>query len=98
MPEALLAPAMSKFPNAQFMQGYGMTETSPAITMLPSACHTPGNPKMRAVGRPVPWAEVKIADEKDNEVSRGTVGQILTRGPHVMKGKTCFPFNRVRYL
>ncbi len=86
MPEALLEPAMTKFPNAKFMQGYGMTETSPAITMLPPECHQKGNPKLRAVGRPVPWVEVKIVDEKDNEVPRGTVGEIITRGPHVMKG------------
>jgi len=34
MPEALLLPAMKKFPRASFIQGYGMTETSPAIAML----------------------------------------------------------------
>ena len=38
---------------------YGMTETSPAISMLPAECHTAGNPKLRSVGRPVPWAEVR---------------------------------------
>lgn len=86
MPEALLQPAMQKFPNAQFMQGYGMTETSPAITMLPPECHTVGNPKLRAVGKPVYWVEARIVNDKDEEVPRGTVGQIVTRGPHVMKG------------
>jgi acyl-CoA synthetase (AMP-forming)/AMP-acid ligase II len=41
---------------------------------------------MGSVGQPVPWVEVKIFDEKDKEVPRGTVGEIVTRGPHVMKG------------
>jgi acyl-CoA synthetase (AMP-forming)/AMP-acid ligase II len=41
---------------------------------------------MTSVGTPVSWVEVKIVDEKDNEVPRGTVGEIVTRGPHVMKG------------
>ena len=53
MPEALLEPCMAKFPGADFVQGYGMTETSPAICMLPSHCHAVGEPRMRSVGRPV---------------------------------------------
>lgn len=86
MPEALLTPAMKKFPRASFIQGYGMTETSPAITMLLAEHHTAGNPRMRSVGTPVSWVEAKIVDENDIEVPRGTVGEIVTRGPHVMKG------------
>merc|ERR1712151_645555 len=86
MPEALLKPAMAKFPRASFIQGYGMTETSPAISMLTAEHHTKGNHRMRSVGKPVPWVEAKIVDENDKEVPRGTVGEIVTRGPHVMKG------------
>merc|ERR1711881_377213 len=47
---------------------------------------TPGNPKMRAVGQPVSWVEAKIVDDQDREVPRGTPGEIITRGPHVMRG------------
>jgi len=86
MPEALLAPAMAKFPRATFIQGYGMTETSPAITMLTGEHHTKGNPRMRSVGQPVSWVEARIVDANDCEVPRNTVGEIVTRGPHVMKG------------
>ena len=55
--------------------------------MLTQEYHTMDSSKLQSVGRAVPWVEVKIvAGETDTEVARNTVGEIVTRGPHVMKG------------
>ncbi len=86
---ALLEAAMAALPNAGFAQAYGMTELSPTITLLSPKDHLPGPDKgtrLRAAGRPVPIAEVRIVDPDDNELPVGQVGEICARGPMVMQG------------
>ncbi|MEU8900124.1 long-chain-fatty-acid--CoA ligase [Nocardia sp. NPDC048505] len=82
--QAVLERVMKAFPNARLTQAYGMTELSPVATLLGPDDHT--GALMRSAGRPAPHAEVRIADPDDNEVPRGTVGEILVRGDHVMLG------------
>jgi long-chain acyl-CoA synthetase len=64
-------------------EGYGLTETSPVICLNPS-----GRVKLGSVGRPIPGVEVKIAASSDFPPGPEgrPVGEILTRGPHVMQG------------
>jgi long-chain acyl-CoA synthetase len=70
-------------PHIKVIQGYGLTETSPLITLVePERAVT----KMGSIGRAVPGVEVRIVDENGNDVPVGEPGEIITRGPHVMKG------------
>ena len=87
--EAVLRRAMAALPGCGFLQAYGMTELAPVATFLSPRYHTTEGPyagKLRAAGRAAHSAEIRIVDDEDQEVPRGTVGQILVRGPIVMRG------------
>jgi long-chain acyl-CoA synthetase len=83
VPLALLRAFKAAQPHVSVIQGYGLTETSPMITIV-----EPGNAdaKMGSIGKPVPGVEVKVVGEQGDEVPAGEPGEIITRGPHVMKG------------
>jgi long-chain acyl-CoA synthetase len=82
VPIPLLKEFHEKFPHTIPIQGYGMTETSPFISLMPLEF---AFEKMGSIGKPVPHAEVKIVDEEGNELPTGEVGEIIVRGPMVMK-------------
>jgi acyl-CoA synthetase (AMP-forming)/AMP-acid ligase II len=86
--KTLLAQARKKLP-CEFQQGYGMTELSPVITLLPPDDHDldgPTSHRIKAAGIPVANADVVVMDEHDRPVPHGTIGEICARGPLVMKG------------
>ncbi|QJY49906.1 long-chain-fatty-acid--CoA ligase [Pseudonocardia broussonetiae] len=83
--EAVLDRAAKVMPTAEFTQAYGMTELSPVATLLDPADHA--HPvRRRSAGRAAPHALVRIVDADDVEVPRGTVGEVVVRGDHVMLG------------
>ena len=83
IPLPLLRAFQSAQPHIKVIQGYGLTETSPLITLVePNQAEA----KMGSIGRAVPDVEVKIVDEVGNELGVDEPGEIITRGPHVMKG------------
>ncbi len=63
------------------LEGYGMTETSPVISLnLPEANRT------GSVGRPLPGVSVRVMDETGNALGPNQEGEVLVSGPGVMKG------------
>jgi acyl-CoA synthetase (AMP-forming)/AMP-acid ligase II len=89
MPPDLLAQALDALPRAEFFQAYGMTETAGAVCMNPPANHRAtqrARGLVNSVGRAGLGSEIRVTDEEGNELPRGAVGEIVLRGPMVMRG------------
>lgn len=89
MSEALLQRAIAALPHVEFMQAYGMTELAPVGTINRSHRTYGGSAsarELRAAGHPFCCTEVRVVDERGEEMPRGTVGEIVVRGPNVMLG------------
>lgn len=87
--EAVLKDAFVKFPNVSFLQAFGQTELSPVATILPAEYHVLEGPKagkLRSAGRATRVCEIRIVDDRNQEVARGDVGQIAVKGPITMLG------------
>ena len=73
-----------------FMQVYGLTETTGATTLLPSEDHDPKGPnahRLRSCGVPAPGVEIRIIDNATGkELPAREVGEIWCKSPQVMKG------------
>lgn len=81
LPEDVLFAFQEKF-GAYIYEGYGLTEASPVVT-----CQRPHLPlKPGSVGPPIDGVEVRIHDDFDRELPPGSPGEIVVRGPNVMKG------------
>lgn len=63
-------------------EGYGMTESSPVV----SVNAIDGSGQIGTIGIPVPSTDVRIANEQDQSLPPGEVGEIQVKGPQVMKG------------
>lgn len=89
MPPDLLDRALAAWPHAEFFQAYGLTETAGAVCISLPANHTPqgrASGRLASVGRAGLGAEIRVVDELGRDVPRGTVGEIIVRGPMVTRG------------
>lgn len=89
IPETTLFRLFDTLPDCVPTQLYGQTEAAPMITVLEGRYHVKSGPhagRLRAAGKAIACVELKIVDEQDQEVPRGTVGEVVARGPNVMKG------------
>jgi long-chain acyl-CoA synthetase len=85
MPLDLLRRAMEKL-GCDFMQGYGLTEASPLLTLLLPEDHNLDGAAVRSVGRPSIGVEVRVVDAQDRELPPGQPGEVVGRGANIMKG------------
>ena len=82
-PESRIRDFGSVFPNARYVDAYGMTETVSGDTMM-----EPGREieKIGSVGRPVSMVELEIRDDTGAALPAGVAGEICMRGPKVTRG------------
>ena len=84
MPGPLIEVAMRRLPHVEFLQAYGMTETSPVLTVL--GTRIIGEPGLRRRASRF-WA-LKCASsmQSDRDVAAGECGEVIARGANIMKG------------
>ncbi|MAK44980.1 MAG: long-chain fatty acid--CoA ligase [Spongiibacter sp.] len=66
---------------AEIYEGYGLTETSPVVSINPGGANQIGT-----IGLPLPGTEVRLVDDDGNDVGIGERGELCVRGPQVMMG------------
>ncbi|HSW13069.1 MAG TPA: fatty acid--CoA ligase family protein [Solimonas sp.] len=91
MPLELIGRALELFPQTDFTNAYGLTETSSTVALLGPeehrSAHRASEPELRArlgsVGRPLPTVEIEIRDEDGRVLPAGERGEIYVRGEQV---------------
>jgi long-chain acyl-CoA synthetase len=86
--EEVLVASMQRF-GCDFVQAYGLTETSGGIVLLHPEDHDPGGPlghRLRAAGLPIPGVEVRIVAADGTTAPTGDVGEVWIRSPSTMTG------------
>ena len=63
------------------IEGYGLTETSPGVTF-----NRPGHEQIGSIGFALPYTELKLIDDNDEDLPKGEIGELCVRGPQVMQG------------
>ena len=81
LPEATLLEFEKRF-KIPLLEGYGLTEASPVVSVNPLK----GIRKPASVGLPIPGIEVSVVAEDGAELPQGEIGELIVKGPNVMKG------------
>lgn len=91
MPVPVIERALALLPGVDFVNAYGLTETSSSIALLGPEDHrlalSSDDPRIRgrlgSVGKPLPTVEITVRDDEGREVPPGTRGEIWVRGEQV---------------
>jgi len=81
LPLEILHGFNARHPRVPLIEGYGLSEASPVVTVNP-----PGDPKPGTIGVPIPGVEVSVQDDQGNRLADGVDGEICVRGGNVMLG------------
>ncbi len=65
----------------EICEGFGMTETSPVVSVNPF-----GAIQIGTIGIPMPSTLCKVIDDEGNDLPMGAIGELCVKGPQVMKG------------
>ncbi|HEX5514977.1 MAG TPA: AMP-binding protein, partial [Gammaproteobacteria bacterium] len=79
---AAVAEEWQKVVGGKVLEGYGLSETSPVLSVNPAL----GENRVGTIGIPMPGTDIRIVDEHDNPVPMGEAGELVARGPQVFKG------------
>ena len=95
MPANVILAAIERLPGVRFINAFGQTETGATIAALPPEDHELFGPpelvetrrrRLGSIGLPLEDVEIRVVDEDGAEVPPGQVGEIVARGPRLMKG------------
>ncbi|MDE5415065.1 long-chain-fatty-acid--CoA ligase [Alkalihalobacterium chitinilyticum] len=78
----------------QIQEGYGLSEAAPVTAFNPLR----GVCKPGSIGVNIPYVENKVVDPEGEEVPRGEVGELIVKGPNVMKGYLGMPEETARSI
>ena len=81
MPPDLMPVFEQKF-NVRILEGYGLTEASPACSFNRIECVA----KPGSIGTPLTGIDIKIVDDNGRELPRNEIGELIVKGDNVMKG------------
>jgi long-chain-fatty-acid--[acyl-carrier-protein] ligase len=81
-PDAIFEKAKRLAPNATVLEGYGITECAPIVSVNPSEA-----PKAGTIGKPLPGLDVRVLDvDSERPVPDGKMGMLEVSGPNVFPG------------
>ncbi len=96
MPFPVIKKAIELMPGVSFINAFGQTETGSTITMLGPEDHKiegteeEKEKKLKrlatSIGKPLPDVEIRIVDSEGNPLPPNQIGEIVARGPRVMRG------------
>jgi long-chain acyl-CoA synthetase len=92
LPRTLYDGFLKRF-GVPIFEGYGLTETSPVVTL-----NTPQESRPGSVGKPVPGVTVRITDEAGNALPAEQTGEIWLKGPMIMQGYYNLPDESAKAL